>query len=86
MAAAAVARKRGGVDPKGGFGRDAVEDVAQGIVGEVADFAAAVWVAVVEGGASAVGFDEGKVFFARGGDDSQTGPIFWCSGLEALRY
>ena len=51
---AAVARKSRGIDPERGFYRDAVEDIAQGIVSEVADFAAAVWVAVVEDGIRAV--------------------------------
>ena len=51
---ATIARKGSGIDPERGFYRDAVEDIAQRIVGEVADFAAAVWVAVVEDGGRAV--------------------------------
>ena len=70
----AVARKGSGIDPERGFDRDAVEDIAQRIIGEVANFAATVWVAIVEDGTRAVGFDEGEVCFARSGDDCQTGP------------
>lgn len=80
---AVVARKSGGIDPERGVYRDAVEDMAQGVVGEVADLAAAVWVAVVEDGSRAVGFDEGEVGFARGGDDGQTGPGMVVSGSGA---
>ena len=80
-----VSRKGGGIDPKRGFDRDAVEDVAQRIIREIADLAAAVRVAVVEGGARAVGFDEGKICFARGGDDRQTGSrmlFCWLRGAQ----
>ena len=51
---AAIARKGGGIDPEGGFYRDAVEDIAQRIISEIADFAAAVGVAVVKDGIRAV--------------------------------
>ena len=68
-----VARQRLGADGVARLDRDAVQHVAQRIVGEGADLGTAVRVMIVEDGVGTARLDQREVLWAGGADDREAG-------------